>query len=590
MPISKELLLETELIDNFKDFLSLDKVWNNLLEKSPTDTVFLRHEWFNCWWKSLGKQKQLFIILVKKKEKIIGIAPLMISREPFRRILVRKVKFVADDNSFRCNFIIDNQDSKNRKKVIEAIIDYIYKKQEMWDIVELENIPSGSFTSELIDVLASLKDKVYGIKRGLISPYIYINTNWDNYFSNRPKRLHKNIKNKSNRLSQANGYAIEEIKQSDNTLSLIFEISAKSWKAREGKAITQLEERRDFFTNLSKIASSQGWLSIWLLKINNEPVAYEYQLKYKDTVCALRGDFKEDYKEYSPGSILEYYVIKHTIISNNNIKEYDLGGGCDFYKTNWTSNLRTHSIFLMFKYSFLSLTIYFLEFKIILPIKRKIHPLRAIYKKTRHIYKYEGLKRLLYRGGGGLFKFLFSINSAIWFKKKLAEHVEFKPNIPVEIYFDSLNKTLEWLANQKEKWLINPKETDIALKNNHYFPTVYYKGELIGCLKIGFKNVYIVDFAKIMTFPKDMAFIYDTYILPKYRGKGIAPYLIAESLKFLRLNGFKRVGCHIPPWNTSSIKVYTKVGFQKVNYVKCFRIAGIKIFTSNPIRDGNKIN
>ena len=128
-----------------------------------------------------------------------------------------------------------------------------------------------------------------------------------------------------------------------------------------------------------------------------------------------------------------------------------------------------------------------------------------------------------------------------------------------------------------DKELYSPQEIVTALEYNHCWPSVRTNGKIIGCIKIGFRNVYIVDYNRVIELPERMAFIYDTYVLQEGRGKGVAKYLITESIKFLKTQGYTRVRCHIPPWNKASINAYEKVGFRKVSHIRYFRIFGIPI-------------
>ena len=95
-----------------------------------------------------------------------------------------------------------------------------------------------------------------------------------------------------------------------------------------------------------------------------------------------------------------------------------------------------------------------------------------------------GFKMLLKRFVGNFFNFIFSTNSAIWFEKDLTEKLaEYQPKIPIEIDMNSTSQTIEWMKNQKEKWLTNPKEIASAQKYNHCWLSVSTNGNIIGFLK-----------------------------------------------------------------------------------------------------------
>lgn len=173
---------------------------------------------------------------------------------------------------------------------------------------------------------------------------------------------------------------------------------------------------------------------------------------------------------------------------------------------------------------------------------------------------------------------IFTTNSAIWFEKDLTEKlVEYQPNIPVEIDMNSTSQTIEWLKKQDQKWVVHSKEIEAAIKYNHCWPSVRMNGKIIGCIKIGFGKVFIVDYNKVVEFPDKMAFIYDTYVLEDMRGKGIAKYLFSQTSKFLKTKGYTKFGCHIPPWNKASISACEKMGFKKIIYIRNFNFFGIPI-------------
>lgn len=177
---------------------------------------------------------------------------------------------------------------------------------------------------------------------------------------------------------------------------------------------------------------------------------------------------------------------------------------------------------------------------------------------------------------------IFVTNCAIWFKKDLSKELKkSESSLPIEFEWDSTDRTIEWLKNQQISWLVHPKETTTALEYNHYWPSAILDGEIIGCIKVGFKNVYISDYGKLVRFPEKMAFIYDTYVLEKYRCKGVAKFLISQVAIHLKSEGFTSLGCHIPAWNKSSIKAFEKNGFKKVKYIRNFMIFGIPIRISN---------
>lgn len=202
--------------------------------------------------------------------------------------------------------------------------------------------------------------------------------------------------------------------------------------------------------------------------------------------------------------------------------------------------------------------------------------------KIKNIYENQGLKILLKKVTKNILSPIFMTNSSIWFERDLTKELtDYQPGFPVEFEASTIDKTIKWLKNQKQSWLVNQKEINTAKQFNHCWPYVKSNGKIIGCIKIGFDNVFVVDYKQVVKFPEKMAFIYDTYILDEQRGKGIGKYLISQTIKLLKSQGYTIVGCHIPPWNKISISAYEKMGFKKISYIRFFRILGVSIKKEN---------
>ena len=159
---------------------------------------------------------------------------------------------------------------------------------------------------------------------------------------------------------------------------------------------------------------------------------------------------------------------------------------------------------------------------------------------------------------------------------------EIKPAIPLSMDFTNFIVTLNWIKKLNVPWMLNKNELQTALNEEHYWLNIRHKGLIIGYLKIGSGNVYINDYKKIINFPSNVACIYDTFVLTGFRNKGVAAYLINETCDFVRRKGFNKIICHIPQWNISSLRAYSRVGFKKKKAIRLINILGLKILTSNP--------
>lgn len=207
----------------------------------------------------------------------------------------------------------------------------------------------------------------------------------------------------------------------------------------------------------------------------------------------------------------------------------------------------------------------------------------GLINKAAEIYKEDGARGVFLKGIKKGLRPFFETNSAFWFERGLAQELpRLTAKIPAAAELFSADDTIKWIKNDCESWMLNQKELKCGLSENHLFPHLKCDNRIVGYAKIGLGRVYIQDFRKIIALPANFAFIYDTYIVPEYRGRDLAPFLISEVMSYLKSRGVKRIGCHIPGRNTASLGSYAKLGFKRINHIRYFRILGIKLFTSSP--------
>jgi CelD/BcsL family acetyltransferase involved in cellulose biosynthesis len=73
--------LEVKVINEPVSFRRISEDWNQLVTSSPSESLFLRHEWFDAAWEWLKQDFLMRILCVYRNEKVIGILPLVMRRK-----------------------------------------------------------------------------------------------------------------------------------------------------------------------------------------------------------------------------------------------------------------------------------------------------------------------------------------------------------------------------------------------------------------------------------------------------------------------------------------------------------------------------
>jgi len=351
-------------VSEFNQLLKLEPAWNRLLKERQDQHVCLSFEWLRCWWSAFAKDKKLFVLLFEGVDgDIQGIAPLMVQDIKLSGICLRRLLFIRNENSLCNDFLIT---PGREEEVLGKFLGYLKYNRQDWDILELEGMPAEALNSRILKRLIGGKGFFYGVKDGLNSPYISINSSWKDYFANRSKKLRKNIRNIRNRLDRSGPWGVEMVengKVNNSIFEEIFNISCNSWKRRINQQMNHSQENQDFFQRFFNGDGGRVDPCLWLLKVKNTPVAYEYHLKYQGNAYALRADFRQDYQKLSCGSALHAYIVQYYF--ENGIKLYDFCGHQDAYKVSWAQKSLRHvnwticrpnlkgGIYYLFNYRFL---------------------------------------------------------------------------------------------------------------------------------------------------------------------------------------------------------------------------------------------
>src|SRR4026207_1881947 len=73
--------VRTTRLERWDALPGLEAAWTNLLKRSPGSSVFQTFHWHVCWWKAFGGSHELFVVLGYVGTELVGIAPMMITRE-----------------------------------------------------------------------------------------------------------------------------------------------------------------------------------------------------------------------------------------------------------------------------------------------------------------------------------------------------------------------------------------------------------------------------------------------------------------------------------------------------------------------------
>src|SRR5947208_10757678 len=138
-------MITVEKVTSGEGFKRLAAVWNPLLAESASNTLSLTFEWLTVWWEVFGTERELYILVVRDGEELIGIAPLL--RREMRHYGVlpyRRLEFLAsgeDEADEVCSEYLDFILRRGRaEEALAGIYEFLHAHAAEWDELLLSNM------------------------------------------------------------------------------------------------------------------------------------------------------------------------------------------------------------------------------------------------------------------------------------------------------------------------------------------------------------------------------------------------------------------------------------------------------------------
>lgn len=340
-------MLTLEVIENYKEFLSLKEEWYDLLERCSYITPFYSFDWFRIWWDAFGHAYRPMILLIRDRNKLIGVTPLMFSREKKGPFPVRKLGFMCNDHSYRADFVI----AEEPEKCLRLIIDFFFSQKDRWDMVELTPVAEDSGNVSYLGAALRAQGIPFVIKTSHYSPYARSDSGFRDYMKTRTRKFRRTIYNARNRLRKVGESEFVVVRLPSQPLGehleQLYRIGLKSWKGDIGTAIGSQDVLKKFYKGIAECWHRKKGLELRFLKVNGIHIASLFSLIEDGRLYTLKTAYDTEYKNISPGNLIFYSLLEEHM--NAGIREVDFLGVKQFYLDRWCSGYRRHFHVSIFK-------------------------------------------------------------------------------------------------------------------------------------------------------------------------------------------------------------------------------------------------
>ena len=333
MSESQGAIASLQTLTSITELEAVSTDWHMLLAKAEAANTFLTPEWIVPWWKAYQPKAELRVLVARKDNEFVGLAPMMVQHEKRYGLNVRCLRFLGDGTfeSDHLGFLVRAPEADDiHKRLLDGLLTC------EWDVAELANIPEGS------RLAASLPD--WCQRNGFLfeavnapCPIRQVPASFDELLASLPSRFRTSIRSTRKKLAAAHRVEFgqhDHPDELDHALETLFENHESRWRGKGQGGVFLNPRRRDFYRQLTRKLHEAGNLRFFYLKLDDRIVAQEYCFAHGRTVYLLQEGFAFDLASLNLGNALRSYVFEYLI--ERKYHAYDFLAGLSRHKQNWS--------------------------------------------------------------------------------------------------------------------------------------------------------------------------------------------------------------------------------------------------------------
>lgn len=343
--------LVIEKISDASRFDSLRDEWNELIQASAADCLFLTWEWLRTWWRHLAGNRELSIFTVRRPGgRLVGAAPMALRPASLRRFsTLPALEFLGTGcvGSDYLDLIARPCDEYSEAEILRLLCDRLGSEPFM---IELAQLRRGECLAAR--AAAALGREGWFVSEGPtnVCPFISLRgLSWDSYLQILGVEHRYNFRRKLRRLTSEFEMEFELVRteeQRRQVIDVVIALHNQRWDERGGSDALQNPALVRFHREMSRIALEQGWLRLYTLRLNGKPAASLYGFLYQGKFYFYQSGFDPGYSRYSVGLVTLGLAIKSAI--EEGASEFDLLHGDEDYKFHWSRERRDLSTIEMY--------------------------------------------------------------------------------------------------------------------------------------------------------------------------------------------------------------------------------------------------
>jgi CelD/BcsL family acetyltransferase involved in cellulose biosynthesis len=301
---------------------SYNRIWSDLVDQNQVsprpEHLFIHPGWLATWWRVFQPAARLLLLSIRKGERVLGLAPLMIQGDAAR--------FAGDPEIF------DYQDflvrSGEESRFFETILADLGHRQVSW--LDLQTLrPDSTVLSHLVDLARASGFRV-SLESAGNSLELPLPESWNDYLQLLDAKQRHEVRRKLRRLDEAGEWRFRSVRDSaevSDSMSTFLELFKIS---RQDKARFMTETMELYFRELAREMAARGMLRLDFLDRGPGPAAGVITFDFAGRIYLYNNCFDPAQAELSCGILVKVLSIKSAI--EHGKTTYDFLKGGETYK------------------------------------------------------------------------------------------------------------------------------------------------------------------------------------------------------------------------------------------------------------------
>jgi len=308
--------------------------WNELLQASASNCLFLTWEWLFTWWKHFSEDRRLHLVTVRCDGELIAIAPLALRPSRFRRLLPFSALEFLGMGSVGSDYLDIPIRQGKEKIALDALAEYLADHKF---VMELSRVNRG--TAQASALASELKQFGWAAVDAPVEscPFIDLSGHsWESYLASLGREHRYNVRRRLRNLAKqwrVRFDRVESERQRSEAMRQLTALHYLRWRERGSPGVFNSSALVAFHEELSRLALERGWLRLYVLSLDEEAAAAWYGFHYHGAFYFYQAGFDPRLSRHSVGLVAMGLAIKSAI--EEGARVYDFLHGDERYKFLW---------------------------------------------------------------------------------------------------------------------------------------------------------------------------------------------------------------------------------------------------------------